>query len=184
MTREIHCLTCPERPLLPDRESARRHLEEHGVIDVLTQEARVLSEGHLDSRDDYTDFVIAAYLTDAGSEVRIQVETTTPRRVDKVAYVREQAQGPAGNHHCHWPGCETLVPPAQWGCRTHWYQLPEPLRKRIWRAYKPGQEISKTPSREYVQVAREVQVWIQQHAPARPPAPEPTLFETAKGHDA
>jgi hypothetical protein len=35
------------------------------------------------------------------------------------------------------------------------------LRSKIWRAYRIGQEDSKTPSREYVLVAQEVQQWIR-----------------------
>jgi len=67
-------------------------------------------------------------------------------------------------HHCHWPGCDKLVPPAQWGCTRHWYMLPLELRRKIWRAYRIGQEDTKTPSREYVEVAREAQDWIRANA--------------------
>lgn len=63
-------------------------------------------------------------------------------------------------HHCHWPGCTKQVPPAKWGCSAHWYQLPKHLRDKIWRAYRPSQEDTLTPSTEYVEVAREVQAWI------------------------
>lgn len=70
------------------------------------------------------------------------------------------AQRGAGDHHCHWPDCPELVPPARWGCRKHWYLLPKELRSKIWFAYKPGQEITKTPSAKYLVVAREVQEWI------------------------
>jgi hypothetical protein len=44
-----------------------------------------------------------------------------------------------------------------WGCRPHWYTLPAELRARIWRTYRPGQEKDQRPSRDYVEVAREVQ---------------------------
>ena len=64
-------------------------------------------------------------------------------------------------HTCHWPGCENEVPPAMWGCRTHWFKLPKRLRDRIWATYRPGQEITKTPSAEYLAVAHEVQDWIK-----------------------
>jgi hypothetical protein len=81
--------------------------------------------------------------------------TTIAAKADHVRAARG-----TGNHHCHWPGCEAKVPPAMWGCRKHWYALPQALRNKIWRAYRPGQEATKTPSREYVEVAREVQAWI------------------------
>lgn len=60
-------------------------------------------------------------------------------------------------HTCHWPGCTSDVPPKRWGCQGHWYALPAELRARIWAAYVPGQEITKTPSREYLAVAREAE---------------------------
>ena len=73
---------------------------------------------------------------------------------------------PAPPHTCHWPGCEREVPPEMWGCQTHWYKLPKTLRDRIWAVYVPGQEITKTPSAEYLRVAREAQRWIRAHYPA------------------
>lgn len=84
--------------------------------------------------------------------------------INKAAYVRSAPN--TGDHHCHWPGCTRRVKPAMWGCRAHWYLLPLSLRTRIWRAFKPGQEISKTPSTSYVEVAREVRAWIVEHYPA------------------
>lgn len=89
--------------------------------------------------------------------------------MSKADYVRGQAaKGHRGDHHCHWTGCAAKVPPAMWGCRRHWYMLPIGLRNRIWRTFRPGQEQSKTPSREYVEAAREAQDWI---AANHPPAP-------------
>lgn len=83
---------------------------------------------------------------------------------DKAAYVRRAARRHrGGDHTCHWPGCERKVPPAMWGCRTHWYKLPAELRSKIWRSFRPGQEASKTPSSEYIEAAREVQDWIVAH---------------------
>lgn len=76
----------------------------------------------------------------------------------KVAYVKSQGQ--TRDHKCHWPGCNKQVAPAMWGCYKHWMMLPPELRKKIWGAFRPGQEVNGTPNREYVKVAREVQVWI------------------------
>jgi hypothetical protein len=87
--------------------------------------------------------------------------------MSKADYVREKiAEGRSGRHHCHWPGCDQIVAPAAWGCRKHWYSLPQGLRNKIWAAFRPGQEQSKTPSRRYVEVAREVQEWIAQNGGA------------------
>ena len=80
----------------------------------------------------------------------------------KADYVRSQGQ--TRNHHCHWPGFEKQVPPAMWGCKTHWFKLPATLRAKVWRAYRPGQEADGRPSRDYLTVAREVQAWIAANA--------------------
>lgn len=85
--------------------------------------------------------------------------TTIKEKADHVR-AAQQVRG----HTCHWPGCERQVPPAMWGCRTHWYRLPMTLRNRIWRTYRIDQEDTRTPSREYVAVAREVQEWINANA--------------------
>ena len=80
---------------------------------------------------------------------------------DKADYVRSQKQ--TRDHTCHWPGCEVQVPPAMYMCKRHWFKLPKALQNKIWSAYRPGQEITMTPSREYVAAAREVQKWIKGH---------------------
>ena len=49
--------------------------------------------------------------------------------------------------------------PAMWGCKPHWFKLPQLIRNRIWSTYRPGQEVTATPSREYVAAAREAQAW-------------------------
>lgn len=64
-------------------------------------------------------------------------------------------------HTCHWPGCGTPVPPARWGCPRHWFRLPISIRRRIWATYRPGQEITKTPSPEYLEAAKAAQDWIR-----------------------
>ena len=77
----------------------------------------------------------------------------------KVEYVKSQGQ--TRNHTCHWPNCEEQVPPAMWGCKKHWYKLPQALRNKIWATYKPGQEVNMTPSVAYLEAAKEVQNWIE-----------------------
>jgi hypothetical protein len=86
---------------------------------------------------------------------------------EKADYVRGQTQ--TRDHECHWPGCAAQVPPAMWGCKKHWYALPQALRQAIWRCYRPGQEIDGQPSTAYLRVAGEVRKWIRDHA-----KPEPT----------
>ena len=95
------------------------------------------------------------------------------RQSDKVRHVL--AAGQTRKHHCHWPGCSKQVPPARWGCREHWYMLPERIRTRIWRAYQIGQEETAAPSTEYVAAAREAQDWIRAHLAAEQKA-QPDLL--------
>ena len=71
-------------------------------------------------------------------------------------------------HTCHWPGCPAVVLPKLWGCRAHWYKLPQHLRQDILDAYVPGQELTKTPSAAYMQAARAVQAWIVAHEAQQP----------------
>lgn len=82
--------------------------------------------------------------------------------MSKADYVRFAAarHAPDDRHTCHWPGCGKVVPPAMWGCKTHWFKLPALLRAKVWRTYRPGQEVTKDPSADYLAVAREVQEWI------------------------
>lgn len=80
--------------------------------------------------------------------------------MSKYDHVRRALKGPTGRHTCHWPGCATLVSPAVWGCRGHWYMLPKEIRDAIWGAYRAGQELDKCPSTEYLAAARAAQKWI------------------------
>lgn len=77
----------------------------------------------------------------------------------KADYVKRQPQ--TRKHHCHWPGCEKQVPPATWGCSTHWFKLPANLRAQIWDTYRPGQEVNGTPTDAYLGAAEAVQAWIK-----------------------
>lgn len=81
--------------------------------------------------------------------------------MDKKDYVRSQPQ--TREHTCHWPGCMKQVPPAMWGCKTHWFKLPKHLRDAVWAAYEPGQEATMDVSSEYLDVADEVQKWIKEN---------------------
>ena len=66
-------------------------------------------------------------------------------------------------HQCHWPGCKKEVPPKLWGCSEHWFKLPRAIRRKIWATYKPGQEIRKDPSKNYLKVADEAQKWAKEN---------------------
>jgi hypothetical protein len=67
-----------------------------------------------------------------------------------------------GGYQDTWEVWEKRRYLAMWGCKTHWFKLPQALRNRVWATYVPGQEITKTPSAEYLAVAHDVQAWITQ----------------------
>lgn len=56
-------------------------------------------------------------------------------------------------HTCHAFRCSARTDPDRFMCLSHWRRLPKPLQKLIWRTYRPGQEISKDPSPEYMSAA-------------------------------
>ena len=72
-------------------------------------------------------------------------------------------------HTCHAKGCTTPVPPKMFMCRPHWFSLPKSMRDAIWAAYRPGQEVRKDPSREYLHVARAAINWLADKEAARTP---------------
>lgn len=53
-------------------------------------------------------------------------------------------------HTCHAVGCDKVIPPRLFMCLKHWRMVPPPLQREIWRTYRPGQEIDKRPSAEYM----------------------------------
>lgn len=53
-------------------------------------------------------------------------------------------------HVCHALGCEVAVPPKMHMCRSHWAAVPKPLQRRLWAAYRPGQENRIDPTPEYL----------------------------------
>lgn len=54
-----------------------------------------------------------------------------------------------------------------WGCSYHWFKLPASLRAKVWATYRPGQEITMTPSEAYMSVMQEVQEWIKSNGDSR-----------------
>lgn len=56
-------------------------------------------------------------------------------------------------HHCHAKGCPVPVPPKMLMCTQHWYMVPKDLQAAVWHAYRPGQEVTKDPTREYLDAA-------------------------------
>lgn len=59
------------------------------------------------------------------------------------------------SHICHAKKCKSQVAPTLFMCKTHWYMVPKFLQAQIWKYYRPGQEIDKQPSGEYINAAME-----------------------------
>lgn len=83
----------------------------------------------------------------------------------KLRHVLRSPKGD-GKHTCHWPSCRARVKPAMWGCRTHWGMLPYAIRREIWAAYRPGQEVDKRPSERYIAAVRAAEEWVKANVPA------------------
>lgn len=58
-------------------------------------------------------------------------------------------------HLCHARGCPIAVPPKLLMCIRHWRMVPRDIQRRVWAHYRPGQEIDKRPTRQYLEVMNE-----------------------------
>lgn len=58
------------------------------------------------------------------------------------------------SHTCHAVGCNRPVPPSMLMCRTDWALVPEPLKRRVWQTYRPGQCDDWQPSQAYCEAAK------------------------------
>lgn len=56
-------------------------------------------------------------------------------------------------HYCHVKGCQKQVAPKFLMCAPHWRLVPQALKRDVWRLYRPGQEVTKDPTREYLEAA-------------------------------
>lgn len=63
-------------------------------------------------------------------------------------------------HLCHARSCPVPVPPRMLMCKAHWFALPHHVRRNIWRLYRPGQEIDKRPSKEYLDAMNAAIDWL------------------------
>jgi hypothetical protein len=41
-------------------------------------------------------------------------------------------------HLCRWPDCRRPIPISMWGCKSHWFTLPQEIRDAIWAGYRLG----------------------------------------------
>lgn len=56
-------------------------------------------------------------------------------------------------HLCHADFCNVKTPPSRLMCLKHWRKVPVVLRHLVWETYRPGQEVDKQPSDEYLLAA-------------------------------
>lgn len=45
-------------------------------------------------------------------------------------------------------------------CYRHWSLIPKAKQRELWQVYREGQEVSKSPTREYMDVARALRVFV------------------------
>ena len=57
------------------------------------------------------------------------------------------------SHTCHAFGCDRVIAPRFFMCPRHWAMVPPRHKAAVLRTYRPGQEIDKSPSPEYVAAA-------------------------------
>ncbi len=78
----------------------------------------------------------------------------------------------APDHLCHAKGCHARVEPRLLMCPRHWRMVPAKLQADVWRTYRAGQEIDKSPTREYLAAARAaIEAVAAKERPQATPAP-------------
>jgi hypothetical protein len=56
-------------------------------------------------------------------------------------------------HLCRAMKCKRNVHPRYLMCPQHWRMVPRALQQAVWATYVRGQEVTKTPTREYLRAA-------------------------------
>lgn len=84
------------------------------------------------------------------------------------------------SHVCHAVGCNTPVAAILFMCTKHWYKLPKVYQKVIWHYYRPGQEIDKEPTLDYIAVAFAGIACVALQEGRTPPRFVPEAVETAQ----
>ena len=63
-------------------------------------------------------------------------------------------------HKCHAVNCDIEIKPKLFMCRKHWFSLPLETRIAIWDNYQRGQEVTKTPSKSYLEITKAAIEWL------------------------
>lgn len=58
-------------------------------------------------------------------------------------------------HVCHAQGCTVVVAPKLLMCPRHWRMVPAALKGTLWSHYRPGQEVGKNPTPQYLTAAQQ-----------------------------
>ena len=72
---------------------------------------------------------------------------------------------------CRQPGgCDRGASQASWGCKPHWFKLPQHLRDNLWRADRDERAATGRLGPAWAAAAAEAEAWIleQQSKPKRP----------------
>jgi hypothetical protein len=80
-------------------------------------------------------------------------------------------RGRAERTQCRRPGCGRYATQANWGCRSHWFELPPDLRARIWQAAVRDRGPDGQLGKAWQAAADEAERWIAEQG-AKPPAPD------------
>jgi hypothetical protein len=78
-------------------------------------------------------------------------------------------------HECHATGCSAAVPPKMLMCRKHWFMVPRGVQAQVWATYRPGQEVTKDPSDEYMKAYRLAVISVELKEGRKPSFPEVAL---------
>jgi hypothetical protein len=75
-------------------------------------------------------------------------------------------------HTCHAKGCDRAIAAKFLMCGRHWAMVPPKLQIAVYREYRPGQEIEKNPTHEYL-----VAMWRAIFAVAQKEGKPLSIFE-------
>lgn len=64
-------------------------------------------------------------------------------------------------HYCHADGCNIKIHPSLFMCKPHWLALPQEMKRNILDHYVKGQEVTKNPTREYIEAAQRAIRWTK-----------------------
>lgn len=64
------------------------------------------------------------------------------------------ASDQGASHHCIMSNCAQEIPANRLMCRPHWKMVPQELQRAVWKHYRPGQEVDRNLSCDYMIAAK------------------------------